>query len=157
VNIDYYAKAKQLDHQFNGTAMDGIGPVQQVLKTFGINGKVRGLGVGTFAECSVDFHELRKFIATVLADKEVTGTNIPVEDVKGRIARSFLSVIGHTIHRGWARLLLGRIPIILNRQRNDAGSRGDNNLGGNLFFNNDSNFDNLHNFTQLNFSQELFN
>jgi hypothetical protein len=112
VNRDYYAKARQLDQQHNGVLEGAIGPVEQILMTYGINGKVRGTAVGTFGECSTDFHELRKFITTVLADKEIAGTNVEIGEVKGRIAKRFLSRMGHTIHRGWARLLLGRIPII---------------------------------------------
>jgi hypothetical protein len=141
VNRDYYSKAKHLDLQFNHTEDGMIGPVQQILLSYGVNGVVRGTAVGTFGECSRDFHELRKFITVVLADKEVSGTNLTVSEAKGRVAKKFISVMGHTIHRGWARLLLGRIPIIQARSSN-----GGDNVNLNEFY-----FDD---FTQTDFSQD---
>ena len=156
VNREYYSHARALDTQFNNTEPNTIGPVQQILRSYGANGKVVGLAIGTFAECSSDFHNLRKFVASVLADKDVLGTNITVGEVKGRIAKKFFAIMGHTIHRGWARLLLDRISRILNREA-QAAETNDNNSENNLNHNGDHlnvDLDNFHNFTHLHFSQE---
>jgi hypothetical protein len=144
VNREYYAKAKQLDREHNGVLPGEVGPVEQILRSYGINGQVRGTVVGTFGECSTDFHELRRFITTVLADKEINGTNLVISDVKGRIAKRFLAVMGHTIHRGWSRLLLGRIPII-RKQGNQEGAAGN---GGD-----EEDEEDIQMFTHLNLSQ----
>ena len=46
VSEDYYKVARELDERFHGTMPDVIGPVQQELRSYGVNGRVLGFVVG---------------------------------------------------------------------------------------------------------------
>jgi hypothetical protein len=114
VNREYYAKAKALDRKYNGTADEAIGPVQGTLLTYGHQGKVVGFVFGTFAECSDDVSKLIKLIIDAETQRQAIGTTIDPSNFKSNTTRRFTTKLGHAIHRGWSRILLERLDLLVN-------------------------------------------
>jgi hypothetical protein len=113
VNGEYYASAKALDQKFNGTIGNDIGPVQSILLTYGNQGKVVGFGFGTFGECSDDVNQLLDLLVNMDAQLHAIGTTTPISNLLSASRKRFVTKLGHAIHRGWSKVLLERIPLLI--------------------------------------------
>jgi hypothetical protein len=113
VNGEYYASAKALDRKYNGTIEDDVGPVQSILLTYGNQGKVVGFGFGTFGECSDDVTQLLDLLVDVDAQLHAIGTHTPSSSFLSASRKRFTTKLGHAIHRGWSKVLLERIPLLI--------------------------------------------
>jgi hypothetical protein len=113
VNKEYYRSAKSLDRKFNGTVGDDVGPVQGLLSTYGHQGKVIGFGFGTFGECSRHVGQLIDLMVDVDAQRQAVGSNNAPSHFKSSSHRRFTTKLGHAIHRGWAKVLLERVSLLV--------------------------------------------
>jgi hypothetical protein len=113
---EYLNKARQLDRDFNNTARGEIGPVERRLLMYGDNGKVKGLVVGPYGECSAAVEQLVKFVATHQSRARTEGTNRNKAALTGMLASIMRSSLGLLIHRAWARVLITRAQRLVPRE-----------------------------------------
>ena len=92
---------------------DDVGPVHATLSSYGYQGKVVGCGVGTFGECSHHIVQLIDLMVDMQCQRQATGTTISPSSFKSKVSRHFITKLGHTIHRGWSKTLLERIPLLI--------------------------------------------
>ena len=114
VSRDYYRAARDLDRKHNHSIDGECGPIEQRLRDYGQLGKVIGLAVGAFGECSDDTHKLMQFIANKMSHQLADGTLHNDSDFLSASKKSLIRKWGLTIHRGWARVLIDRIAILVN-------------------------------------------
>jgi hypothetical protein len=114
VNTEYYSSARALDFRFNGTQRDEVGPVQSVLATYGDRGKVIGFVYGTFGECSYHVTQLVDLMADMDTQRQAAGTNSTPSSFKSTSLRRFVTKLGFMIHRGFSKILLERIPLLVD-------------------------------------------
>ena len=117
VHREYLTLAKALDRKYNGITEEGQqGPIENEIQSFGNNGKVIGLVVGNYAECSTYVHQLVEFISKNEAFNQISICNPQErESLKAKIARKIITLWGLTFHRGWARLLIERTALLIRR------------------------------------------
>jgi hypothetical protein len=108
VTMDYHAKAKELDMEYNGTRPEEIGPVEQHLRSFGTEGKVYGFVVGAYGEGSPAVSLLRDLIVDSQAASLCNMLNIPLAQAKSIYQRKVTRKWALIFARGWARVLLNR-------------------------------------------------
>ena len=113
VNGEYFTSAKALDRKYNGTIGDDIGPVQSILLTYGNQGKVIGFAFGTFGKCSQDVIQLIDLLIDIDAQLHAVGSNIPSSNFMSSSRKKFITKLGHALHRGWSKILLERIPLLI--------------------------------------------
>ena len=98
-----------------GTSFDKLsrgkrrGPFSRVLRDYGVQGEVLGLVVGAFGEVSQDVHHLRDVVAEKLVEIHTSYFKIPTNRAKSFVVNLLTRKWGHSIARGWARLLLERL------------------------------------------------
>jgi hypothetical protein len=124
VDTDYRRKAHTLDAQFYNTPQGTVGPFQQQLNCYGINGTVIGLVVGAFAEASTGIIHLRDLIARALALRLTGGINISLEAATGIYRDKLTRIWGLHFARGWSRVLLGRLAHVVPDPSYQGGARG---------------------------------
>ena len=116
VNADYYAHATTIDSIYNNTPNNTPGPVQQELRRYGKNGKVIGLIIGSFGDCSRSIHELIKLISRENALMHIEYFNMSFDEafnIHQRILRKKLSL---QIAKEWAKVTLDRIAQVANKK-----------------------------------------
>jgi hypothetical protein len=113
VNTEYYASARAIDFKYNGTPAGEVGPVQSVLTTYGDQGKVIGFAFGTYGECSYHIADLVGLMVDMEIQRQAAGTNSTPNTFKSASLRRFVTKIGHMIHRGWSKVLIERIPLLV--------------------------------------------
>ncbi len=114
VSPAYYRVARALDIKHNGTQPGTCGPVEARLREFGQLGKVIGIAIGAYGECSSDVYALRDFIACKMSSMRADGTIHNNRDFVGMSRKTITRKWGLSIHRGWARVLIDRIPTAVN-------------------------------------------
>ena len=110
VHTEMHTSARKTDRKYNPLAnlQDGaMGPVQAYLHTFG---RVRGLVVGAFGECSTDVHELIRAMSAIGAQRgwRTMGAR-SLKDAASALKRNAVRSIGIEAVRGHARLKLDRL------------------------------------------------
>jgi hypothetical protein len=130
VTIDYHHSARQLDRKFNASAPGTIGPVELELNRYGVNGRVLGLVIGAFGECSSDVYYLRDLIAQGHATALTSKVNIPYDQALSVYTQKLNRLWGLLFARGWARVLLGRQKLIIRGDYNNGGARGGPTMNG---------------------------
>ena len=88
VHKDYMKNAKIIDRDFNNTPMESKGPLTQELETYGKTGKVIGLVIGAFSECSTYVHQLARLAGKYEAMEQVNRINpniIKKEQIIGNV------------------------------------------------------------------------
>lgn len=116
VNTDYYTHATTIDSIYNNTPNNTPGPVQQELRRYGKNGKVIGLIIGSFGDCSRSIHELIKLISRENALMHIEYFNMSFDEafnIHQRILRKKLSL---QIAKEWAKVTLDRITQVANKK-----------------------------------------
>jgi hypothetical protein len=109
VKREYSKKAEKLDRKFHNTPPGTVGPFSRVLRDYGVQGEVLGLVVGAFGEVSQDVHHLRDVVAEKLVEIHTSYFKIPTNRAKSFVVNLLTRKWGHSIARGWARLLLERL------------------------------------------------
>jgi len=109
VKREYFKKAEKLDRKFHNTPPGTVGPFSRVLRDYGVQGEVLGLVVGAFGEVSQDVHHLRDVVAEKLVEIHTSYFKIPTNRAKSFVVNLLTRKWGHSIARGWARLLLERL------------------------------------------------
>jgi hypothetical protein len=112
VHSEYIKKAKNIDKR-SGAIEGEVGRVERELKTYGKNGQVQGLVFGPFGECSDEVEELLKFIAVHQSRKYIDGSNMDPVKAVGIALNQLRMRVGLMVHRGWARVLIGRANSIV--------------------------------------------
>ena len=107
VKKEYSKKAEKLDRNFHNTPPGT--PFSRVLRDYGVQGEVLGLVVGAFGEVSQDVHHLRDVVAEKLVEIHTSYFKIPTNRAKSFVVNLLTRKWGHSIARGWARLLLERL------------------------------------------------
>ena len=109
-----------IDIELNGELLlvEGqIGPMLREKKGYGKEGKVVGLVIGPFGECSEEVEQLIQFIARQAAKKIIDGLNIKPEDMISILTAKLRNEFGMLVHREWARLLIARASELLYNNR----------------------------------------
>ena len=83
------------------------GPVESELNTYN-SGKVLGLVAGAYAELPSAFHVIIDLIASQLADEHPQFFDIDHGTCKSIFLQQARRSLGLALHRGWAKLMLGR-------------------------------------------------
>ena len=117
VNTDYHSSARRLDTRLHGTQSNERGPFVSTLFEYGIGGRVLGPVVGAFGEASSDLGRLRDLCAHALAAKHVEYYRMTHAQAKALYRHQLNRKWGHTIARGWARLILDRLRDYVGSQR----------------------------------------
>jgi hypothetical protein len=132
VNQQYHRAAKTLDRKFNGaTNASQHGPIEEELYRYGHNGKVAGMVVGNYGECSDNIHQLVRFISKHEALKQFYYDDPTVTDrnqVRGLCEKKLVNLWGLTFHRGWARLLIDRSALLLRGGFSDQQGEDDDEM-----------------------------
>ena len=124
VNTDYHATARRLDSRLHDTLPSERGPFKRVLSEYGgAGGRVLGPVVGAFGEASSDLSLLRDLCASEMAQKHVEYFRMTVNQALGLFRHQLNRKWGHTIARGWSRLILDRL-------RDFTGPKGDSSRWG---------------------------
>jgi hypothetical protein len=123
VTVDYHHNAHQLDRKFNATAQGAVGPVESEVNRYGVNGRVLGLVIGAFGECSTDVYYLRDLIAEGHATALTARVNITHDQALSMYTQKLNRLWGLLIARGWARVLLGRQSLIFHGGRNNGAAQ----------------------------------
>jgi hypothetical protein len=111
VNTQYYRHARELDTKFQTE-----GKLENRLRSYGNDGTVGGLVCGAFGECSSHMHQLATFVSKHQTAIQATGMHDDeVKYMRAKIEKSVKNLWGLTIHRGWARLLIGRKALLIRR------------------------------------------
>ena len=112
VNTEYYRHARELDAKFQTD-----GKVENRLKSYGKDGTVGGLVCGAFGECSSHMHQLATLVSKHQTAIQASGLH---EDearyLRAKNERSIKNLWGLTIHREWARLLIGRTALLVRKE-----------------------------------------
>ena len=111
VKVEYSTHAASLDRKYHNTRSGpGVtaGPFASTLLDFGKDGEVLGLVVGAFGEASQDVHSLRDCIALELAKEYSLFLRTDVNKAHALFTSQLNRKWGHTIARGWARLVVER-------------------------------------------------
>ena len=116
VNSDYHASARRLDSRLHGTQSSERGPFESTLFEYGNGGRVLGPVVGAFGEASSDLGSLRDLCAHELAAKHVEYYRMTHGQARALYRHQLNRKWGHTIARGWARLILDRLRDYLGSQ-----------------------------------------
>ena len=106
VSPAYHAVARSLDAELDSQP-GSPGPVDSELSTF-ISGKVLGLVTSTYAELPSAFHVIADPIASELADEHLQFFDIDHGMCKSIFLQQVRRGLGLALHRGWAKLTLGR-------------------------------------------------
>jgi hypothetical protein len=106
VASSYMRRAKAIDDLL-GTPEGVDGPMVRALKDYR-GGCVLVPVAGAFAEMSSDTDLIADLIATALAGDHVRFYDESAKQAKGMFKQRIRRAWGHTVHRGWARLLLDR-------------------------------------------------
>ena len=120
VDITYDRKLRAIDTELNRELLidEGqIGPMVREKKGYGKEGKVVGLVIGPFGECSEELDQLIQFIARQATKKIIDGLNIKPDSVISIMTAKLRSEFGMLIHREWARLLIARASELLYNNR----------------------------------------
>jgi hypothetical protein len=117
VDQDYHKHAHAMDRQFNGTLQDTIGPVESEMNRYG---RVMGVVVGAFGECSTDVYHLRDLVAYGYATALTANLNIPFDQAVALYSTKVSRLWGLVIARGWSRVLLGRLALCGEGNSNGA-------------------------------------
>jgi len=124
VNTDYHATARRLDSRLHSTLPSERGPFKRILCEYGgAGGRVLGPVVGAFGEASSDLSLLRDLCASEMAQKHIEYFRMTVNQALGLFRHQLNRKWGHTIARGWSRLILDRL-------RDFTGPKGDSSRGG---------------------------
>ena len=103
---DYLKRAARID-ELNGHPPGSDGQIVAALKKHN-GGRVLVFVVGAFAEMPEDLSRICDIIAHDLARTHVSYYNDDAKRTKGMYMKRIQKALGHTAHRGWARLLLDR-------------------------------------------------
>ena len=127
VNRDYFNTAKKLDTNLHGTTADTApGPFTKVLLAYGNeNNRVLGPTVGFFGEASSDLNKLRDLVCAGLAERHIAHYRCELEQAKGLHRHLLNHKWGHTIKRGWAKVILTRLRDHVGPQVSLGDDRGD--------------------------------
>jgi hypothetical protein len=136
VNKDYYAQAKILDRRYNHTREGNAGPIEEELRKFGHRGKVVGIVIGAYSECSEYVHQLAKLAGKYEAQLLAGTTNSSFLDllkIRAKCTRAIKVKWGLTFHRAWARLLIDRTALLtrpndITEFSNHTHNRSDENM-----------------------------
>ena len=110
VNTDYHSTARRLDARLHKTQPDERGPFMRTLYEYGgKEGRVLGPVVGIFGESSSDLNSLRDLCANELASRHTELFRISKDQASSLFRHQLNRKWGHTIARGWARLILDRL------------------------------------------------
>jgi hypothetical protein len=123
VNTDYHATALRLDSRLHGTLPGERGPFTRTLFEYGAEGRVLGPVVGAFGEASSDLRSLRDLCAHELAAKHVEHFRMTNDQARCLFRHQLNRKWGHTIARGWARLILDRLRDYVGTHGHDAHHR----------------------------------
>ena len=107
------------------------GPIEEELYRYGHNGKVAGMVVGNYGECSDNIHQLVRFISKHEALKQFYYDDPTVTDrnqVRGLCEKKLVNLWGLTFHRGWARLLIDRSAMLLRGGFSDQQGEDDDEM-----------------------------
>ena len=89
--------------------MSERGPFVSTLHEYGNGGRVLGPAIGAFGEASSDLGSLRDLCAHELAAKDVEYYRMSHGQARALYRPQLNRKWGHTIARGWARLILDRL------------------------------------------------
>ena len=127
VNTDYHATAKRLDTRLHGTPLGERGPFTRTLFEYGNGGgRVLGPVVGAFGEASTDLGNLRDLCAQELASRHIEYFRMTNDQAQALFRHQLNRKWGHTIARGWSRLILDRLRDYVGAQGTDAHRRSTN-------------------------------
>ena len=115
VHEDYHTTAKKLDAKL-GTDADATGAVETEMSSYN-SGRVSGLVVGAFSEVSMQVRDLADLVACELNDEHLALFDDAMNESKQMSTQRIRRSIGLTVHRGWAKLLLGRCRDIVQDPR----------------------------------------
>jgi hypothetical protein len=101
VDAEYHKHAEKLD---GGTD----GPIKREMDTYGQDGVVLGLVMGSYGEFSEDVHALADLIATKRAHDFCVIKNMSLKQAKSMFLQKLHREWGLYAHRGWANLVLLR-------------------------------------------------
>ena len=127
VNADYHRRAKHLDRRLHNTPANERGPFSRTLFEYGANanGRVLGPVSGVFGETSPDLHLLRDLCAHEMATKHVQYFRTTNAKASALFRHQLNRTWGHTIARGWSRLILDRLRDYTDLQNNAAPNSSD--------------------------------
>jgi hypothetical protein len=127
VDADYHKSAQALDRKFNGTPQNTVGPVESELNRYG---RVMGLVVGAFSECSTDVYHLRDLVAYGYATALTAKLKIPFDQAVALYSTKVNRLWGLVIARGWSRVLLGRLALTSGEGHSNGAARAASAMGG---------------------------
>ena len=110
VETHYKRTAKKLDEKLGYDTTKG--PVTEKLEEYN-EGKVLGLVIGAFGEHSDTFTLVADLIARGMANEHQRYYEVTPEEAKAIYLPQIRKELGHTAHRGWARVLSDRIRDIV--------------------------------------------
>ena len=108
VNADYHNTARRLDTRLHNSPAETSGPFTTILNSFGVNGRVLGPVIGIFGEASTDLREIRDLITHSLARDRCDLFHCTIDQAIGLYENTVNRTWGHSIARGWSRLILDR-------------------------------------------------
>jgi hypothetical protein len=120
VGSDYLATASKLDARLHNTPIGIRGPFTSTIFEYGHDGRVLGPVVGVFGEASEDLGNLRNLIAHELAAKHQEYYRMTVSQSEALYKHQLNRKWGHTIARGWSRLILDRLRDHVGHHTADA-------------------------------------
>jgi len=103
---DYLKRAARIE-ELNGHPPGSDGPMATALKRHNW-GRVLVFEMGAFTEMSGDVSRICDITAQDLSRTHVSYYNDDAKRTKGMYRERVQKALGHTAHRGWARLLLDR-------------------------------------------------
>ena len=119
---DYLKRAARID-ELSGYPPGSDGPMATALKRYN-GGRVLVFVVGAFTEMSEDVSRICDITAHDLARTPVSYYNDDAKHTKGMCRQRIQKALGHTAHRGWARLLLNRARDIIIHDPAHHGANG---------------------------------
>jgi hypothetical protein len=119
VNSDYHKTAADLDRKFHSTTPGSRGPFAAVLNEHGYGGRVLGPVIGAFGEASSDLHDLRDLIAIEQATSHMDFYRCTAAQGRQLFQHQINRKWGHSIARGWSRLILDRLRDYVGPQFQD--------------------------------------
>jgi hypothetical protein len=109
VNGTYHRTAATLDTRLHSTPQGTRGPFAEILSQYGIEGRVLGPVVGVFGEASSDLVSLRDLCVHEQERRYREWIRCPPSQSKGLFTHGISRLWGHSISRGWSRLILDRL------------------------------------------------
>ena len=106
VHEDFHETAKKLDAKL-GTHTDATGPVETEMRSYN-SGRVFGFVVGAFREVSMQVRDLADLVACELNAEHLAFFDVAMNESKQMFTQQTRRSIGLAVHRGRAKLLLGR-------------------------------------------------